>query len=296
MHEGYIATKGGKIWYLVYGERKIGTPLLVLHGGPGFLTMPQVVNELSDERPVYFYDQLGCGKSDRASDKSYYSVTNYVHELGEVRQRLGLREVYLMGFSWGTMLACAYMLEKEPTGVKGLILCAPYLSSPLWDADQRENIAAMPDDVRKTIEEGECAGDYGDKYQAAMMEYYKKHVCRLSPWPAFLEEAFHNLNMDVYLTMWGPSEFTITGALKNVDLLPKLHQIKAPVLLTCGDHDEAGVKTVKTYQMAFPAASMAVLPSSSHLHQVERPELFLQVIRSFLREQYERKNENESPI
>jgi proline iminopeptidase len=91
------------------------------------------------------------------------------------------------------------------------------------------------------------------------------------------------MNMDVYLTMWGPSEFTITGTLKDVDLLPELAKIKQPVLLTCGDNDEAGVKTVKDYQIAFPNASMAVLPDSSHLHHLERPHLYLRIVRDFLK-------------
>lgn len=283
MKKSIINTKNGKIWYSVYGEKKKGIPLLVLHGGPGFLSMPEVVKNLSSERPVYFYDQLGCGRSDRAADKSYYSVTNYIEELVQVRKKLGLKETYLMGFSWGTMLSCSYLLEKKPKGIKGLILSGPYLSSPRWHADQRENIANLAPNLRKIIEEAEKKKDYGKKYESAMMAYYQKHVCRLRPWPKYLEDAFSQLNMDVYLTMWGPSEFTITGTLKNYDLLPKLNKIKQPVLLTCGDYDEAGVKTVKDYQMAFQNASMAVLPNSSHTHHLEKPDLFLQIVRNFIK-------------
>ncbi|MCF7888124.1 MAG: proline iminopeptidase-family hydrolase [Candidatus Omnitrophica bacterium] len=284
MKKDFIDTENGKIWYSVYGENKKEIPLLVLHGGPGFLSMPEVIKKLSDKRPVYFYDQLGCGRSDRAADKSYYSVTNYIEELSQVREKLGLKEIYLMGFSWGTMLACSYLLEKKPSGVKGLILSGPYLSSPRWHADQRENIANLAPNLRKIIEKAEKKKDYGKKYESAMMAYYQKHVCRLRPWPKYLEDAFSQLNMDVYLTMWGPSEFTITGTLKNYDLLPKLNKIKQPVLLTCGDYDEAGVKTVKDYQMAFQNASMAVLPNSSHIHHLEKPNLFLQIVRNFIKD------------
>lgn len=282
MKKSFLNTKNGKIWYSVYGENKKGIPLLVLHGGPGFLSMPEVVRKLSDQRPVYFYDQLGCGRSERAADKSYYSVKNYIAELVQVRKALGLKETYLMGFSWGTMLACSYLLEKKPKGVKGLILSGPYLSSSRWHADQRENIANLAPNLRKTITDAEKKKDYGKNYQLAMTSYYQRHVCRLKPWPKYLENAFSQLNMDVYLRMWGPSEFTITGTLKNYDLLPKLNKIKQPVLLTCGDYDEAGVKTVKDYQMAFPNAAMAVLPNSSHTHHLEKPNLFLKIVRDFL--------------
>jgi len=284
MREGILETANGKIWYSVYGESQQKTPILVLHGGPGFMSMSEGLEPLWEDRPVYFYDQLGCGNSDRAVNKGFYSVENYVAELAWVRAGLKLDEVYLMGFSWGCALACAYMLDNQPSGVKGILLCAPYLSSPAWDADQRRNIALMPPKIRVAIETGEATGDFGDPYQAAMMVYYEKHVCLLSPWPPSLQKAFSRLNADVYNTMWGASEFTITGKLKDYDLTPWLPEITHPILLTCGDRDEAGVKTVKDFQQHFPNARMAVIPQASHLHQIERPEIFAAVTKDFLRD------------
>lgn len=291
MVEGKIQTGKGNIWYSVYGQGLAKTPILVLHGGPGFLSMADALEPLWEERPVYFYDQLGCGRSDRAEDKGYYSVENYVAELASVRAALKLDELFLMGFSWGCALACAYMLDRRPLGVKGILLCAPYLSSPAWDADQRRNIALLPPDIRTAIETGEATGDFGEAYQVAMMAYYERHVCLLSPWPDSLKSAFSMLNADVYQTMWGISEFTMTGKLNDYDLTPRLREIAQPVLLTCGDRDEAGVKTVKDFQQAFPAGRMAVIPGASHLHQIERPEIFAAVVRDFLRD-----SENCRPI
>lgn len=282
MREGFVIHDGHRLWYSVYGENLPGTPLLVIHGGPGFLSMPQVVRDLASRRPVYFYDQSGCGRSDRLADVSSYSVEHYVSELGEIRRQLHLDSVYLMGFSWGTTLACSYLIQRGTIGIAGSILCGPYLSTARWDADQRANIALMPKDVRQAIEKGEQKAEYDEPYQAAMMEYYQKHVCRLTPWPDYLQKAFTQLNPDVYNTMWGPSEFTITGTLKNLNLLPQLHKISVPVLLVCGDHDEAGVKTVRDYQAAFPDARMAVIPDSSHLHQIEQPQIFKTIINRFL--------------
>ncbi|MFH1147243.1 MAG: proline iminopeptidase-family hydrolase [Pseudomonadota bacterium] len=284
MREGTLETANGNIWYSVYGESQQKTPILMVHGGPGFISMSDGLNPLWEDRPAYFYDQLGCGNSDLAADKGFYSVENYVAELAWVRAALKLDEVYLMGFSWGCALACAYMLDRKPEGVKGILLCAPYLSSQAWDADQRRNIALMPPEIRVAIETGEATGDFGDAYQAAMMVYYEKHVCLLSPWPASLQKAFSRLNVDVYNTMWGASEFTMTGKLKDYDLTPRLPEIAHPILLTCGDRDEAGVKTVKDFQQRFPNARMAVIPQASHLHQLERPEIFAAVIKDFLRD------------
>lgn len=284
MREGFLETANGKIWYAAYGEHLGKTPLLVLHGGPGFMSMSDGLEALWEERPVYFYDQLGCGRSDRAASKDFYSVESYIAELAEIRACLKLPEVFLMGFSWGCALACAYVLKTQPPGIKGIVLSAPLLSSPAWDADQRRNIARMPADVRKAIEEGEATADFGEIYQTAMMAYYRKHVCLLSPWPATLSTAFSGMSLDVYNTMWGPSEFTVTGKLKDFDLGPRLSEINQPVLLTCGDRDEADVRTVKEFQERFPDARMAVIPQASHLHQLERPQIYAAIVEDFLRD------------
>lgn len=284
MREGFVATPNGKIWYSVCGEDQAKTPLLAIHGGPGFLSMTDGMEELWRDRPVIFYDQLGCGRSDRAAGTDFYSVTNYVEELKTVRAALGLKEVVLMGFSWGCALTCAYLLAERPAGVRGVALCAPYLSTLAWDADQRQNITRLPPAIRAAIERGEAAGDYGDEYQAAMMAYYERHICALSPWPDSLQAAMGLMNEEVYHAMWGPSEFTITGKLKDFDLTPRLGEITQPVLLTCGDRDEAGVKTVKDFQLALPNARMAVIPQAAHLHQLERPTIFTAVVQDFLRD------------
>ena len=172
--EGKIRTANGSLWYGVRGGGGNRMPVLVLHGGPGFSSMDNGLEPLWKDRPVFFYDQLGCGKSDRAADKNFYSVENYVAELAEVRAALKLDDVYLMGFSWGCALACSYLLDRKPFGVKGVMLCAPYLSSPAWDADQRRNIALLPKDIRGAIEKGEKTGDFGEAYESAMMAYYDR--------------------------------------------------------------------------------------------------------------------------
>ncbi len=291
MKEFFVETTAGNIWGCVFGKEKNGIPILVVHGGPGFLTMTETIEDFAEDRPVYFYNQLGSYRSDKAVDKEDYTLEHFVKELSEVRKKLGLQEVVLMGFSWGTALICSYMIQEQPTGVKGLILSGPILNADRWGKDQRENIKRMPQEVQTAIEEGERRSDFSEAYEAAMMAYYQKHVCRIEPWPESLNEAFSKLNMDVYMTMWGPSEFTITGKLKDFDVMDKVQTIDVPVLLTCGDMDEASPKTCKDYQLAFDNASLAVIPNSSHLHQVEQPEIYKLVVKQFLQDLEKQKGE-----
>jgi pimeloyl-ACP methyl ester carboxylesterase len=84
--------------------RALGTAhaLLLLHGGPGaghdYL---EPLSALADERPVIFYDQLGCGRSDRPDDASMWHIEHFVEEIDVLRQALRLHHVVLYGHSPG---------------------------------------------------------------------------------------------------------------------------------------------------------------------------------------------------
>ncbi|MCK9604314.1 MAG: alpha/beta fold hydrolase [Candidatus Omnitrophica bacterium] len=101
MEDNLINVKGGKVWFRVAGKERKNTPLLVLHGGPGASwDYLQPLEALADERPVIFYDQLGCGNSERPLDKSLWTLSRYVDELETVVRELGLSSFHLLGNSW----------------------------------------------------------------------------------------------------------------------------------------------------------------------------------------------------
>ena len=76
--EGYIAVDGGKVWFGSTGAGSAGTPLLCLHGGPGFShDYLESLAALADERPVIFYDQLCAGNSERPTDPSLWILERF---------------------------------------------------------------------------------------------------------------------------------------------------------------------------------------------------------------------------
>ncbi|MEK7728649.1 MAG: alpha/beta fold hydrolase [candidate division KSB1 bacterium] len=97
--EGFIDVNGGKVWYKIVGSGT-KTPLLLVHGGPGSTSYYlNPLAALADERPVIFYDQLGCGRSTRTNDTALWTIERSLEELAAVRQTLGLKEVHLFGHS-----------------------------------------------------------------------------------------------------------------------------------------------------------------------------------------------------
>lgn len=282
--EGMIAVEGGNIWYRMAGADKPGIPIIIVHGGPG-VPHDYLVNleALSFDRPVVFYDQLGCGNSDKPQDTSLWQVDRFVEELELLRKALKIETFNLLGQSWGGYLATSYFLKHGSGRVKSLILSAPLLNSARWSEDQRNWILQLPQDVQDTIEKYEANGDYASpSYQEAMMIFYSKHVCRLDPWPEAMNNAFQKMNAEVYNYMWGPSEFTLTGILKNADLTDRLHQINVPCLITCGEFDEATPASMAYFAGLIPGGELQVFQGASHAHHLEKEVEYLNRINTFL--------------
>lgn len=281
---GFIPVTGGKVGYATYGIDSPGTPLLVLHGGPGIphdYLLP--VSNLADERPVIFYDQLGCGNSDKTEDPALLTVGRFVEELAQVRQFLGLDRVCILGQSWGSMLAVEYLLTRRPAGVERLILSGPCLSTSRWNADQRQYVSGLPTAVRDTILRHEAAGTFADpEYQDAMMVYYRRHVCRLDPWPDCLLRSMERFAIPVYQYMWGPSEFTCTGTLRGFECAGRLREIRVPALFTCGRYDEATPASTAYYRNMLPGSKLVIFEEASHSHHLEQEAAYLAAVRKFL--------------
>jgi proline iminopeptidase len=280
--QGHLELTGGRVWYEVAGAGE-ATPLLVLHGGPGFThEYVRSLEDLRGERPVIFYDQLGCGRSPRPPNAELCTTEYFVEELAEVRQQLGLDRVHILGQSWGTMLAVEYMLTR-PEGVLSLVLASPCISIPRWVEDANRLRAELPEDLRAVIDRHEAAGYTGcPEYLAAMLVYYKRHVCRLDPWPDEVERAFAGHGPEVYETMWGPSEFTVSGNLGDFDRSSRLGEIGVPALFTCGRHDEATPEALAWYQSLLPGSELAVFEESSHMAHLEERERYMRVVSDFL--------------
>lgn len=282
--EGFIETTHGRTWYSIHGKDKNGIPLILVHGGPGashYYLEP--LKKLAEERPVIFYDQLGCGNSREIINKSFMNVEYYVDELEKLIAELNFNEYHLWGNSWGAMLITEFISAKKPTNIKSIILSGAYLKTKLWIDDQINYIRQLPDSIKIIIENSEESGDFNNpKYQEAMNIYYKKHVCRLEQWPECLNKAFENFGTEVYNAMWGPSEFTVNGTLKNADVIDKFARINIPILLTCGEYDESTPAANQYFASLNSYAKVIVIKDASHEHHLEKTDEYLYICREFL--------------
>ena len=284
--ERRVEVTGGNVWTARLGPQE-GTPVLILHGGPGAASdyMHPLAERLADHRPVVVYDQLGCGRSDRPDDTSLWTVDRSVAEVDQVRAALGLERCHLLGQSWGGWLAIEYM-ARGTRGVERLVLASTSASIPEFMAGARGLIEELPEPHRTVLIELGAKEQYEHPdYLAAVDVFYHRHLCRSDPWPEALLRSSEQMDGNqVYLTMNGPTEFDVIGRLREWDRTTDLGRIDVPTLVTCGRYDEITPSCSETITRGIPDARMHVFEHSAHCAHLEEPDDYARIVEAFLRE------------
>jgi L-proline amide hydrolase len=291
--EGKVAFEEAETWYRVTGELRPGdadapTPLVVLHGGPGashdyLLSLV----DLADRRPVVHYDQIGNGRSTHYPDRGadFWTVDLFVRELHNLVAELGIADRHhVLGQSWGGFLAQEYALT-QPSGLRSLVLADTAASFPDFVAECNRLRALLPPEVEETLRRHEDAGTTEDpEYEAACEVFYRRHLCRLDPWPDEVVEAFVWIERDptVYHTMNGPSEFHVIGSIRDWQSKERLGEIDVPTLLVSGRHDEATPALQEALLDGIGGSTWICFEDSAHLPHVEERERYMQVVGDWL--------------
>lgn len=285
--EGYVKVQGYWIFFKSFGEAQKGD-ILCLHGGPGGSHDASVpMSKLSEDGyRVTLYDQLGCGKSDNPRNEALYTVERYVEEVEGVRDVLGLGKMHLYGHSWGGFLDVAYAI-KYSDNLKSLFVSSGSSSTPLCSAEMWRLRGELPQHIQDTLSRFEAEGDYlNDDYLRAIDLVYKKHLCRLDPWPpsikSMVEQKRNGFPGFVYKLMWGPNEFFPVGTLRYWDVTSDLHKISVPTLITNGRYDEVTPKNGEILKQGIKDSKFVIFENSSHAARIEEPEKYFGVYRSFL--------------
>jgi L-proline amide hydrolase len=290
--EGYLEHGGHRTWYRVVGELDAGAtraPAIICHGGPGGTHdyVSSIAELRRSGRACVLYDQLGNGRSDHLPDAgaSFWTVDLFERELAALAAHLGIAERYhVVGQSWGGMLALLHALER-PAGLVSVVAADSPASIAAFVAGCNELLDELDPAVSEVIRAGERSGETDTpQFQAAVMEFYKRHVCRLDPWPEEVVRTFDAMESDptVYGTMNGPTEFTVVGTIADFDISGRLPEIEVPVLLVSGAYDEVRPNVVADMDARLPNSEHVIFEHSSHMPHVEEPERFLRVVEEFL--------------
>lgn len=270
--ERMVDAPGGRVYAKrIYVPGVQATPLIALHGGPGFPSYYlEPLTALAVERPVILLDQLCCGRSDRPGNPDLWTIERFSDELHSVLQAFGYARYHIYGHSWGAMLATRYVTRHGPTKVASIIMSSPALQVDWWERDCNALVDALPEPHRRAIQAANAANVYeGSDYKAAHAEFYKRHVCKRGMSTDLFTRTIEGAGMDVYMKIQGPNEFTVIGDMKGWDFRPELARLTMPVLYLTGAEDEARPDTVADFATLTPGSRMVVIPDAAHLTMLD---------------------------
>ncbi len=274
--EGALQLDKGKVWYEAIGVPSETPPLLIVHGGPGFTRYLDPLTEMhtKHERPVILYDQLGCGNSDKPDDPSLWTIERSVEELDklifELRKKFGVKDIHLLGHSYGASVVAKYLIDNKPAGIASAVLASPLIDTEIFRRDAV--------DLANLLHET-SGNQADDEFKSAFDTLFGYGTASNLPVIAEAEEEFGST---VYETMWGDSEYNPTGNLVGFSVLDRLGEINCPVLYTCGANDEVRPSTLQSFQERTPGSMMIVFKRSAHMAHLEEPELYMSEVAKFL--------------
>lgn len=289
-----IETPKGK--FNIWTKRVGNNPkikLLLLNGGPGatheyFECFESFLPQEGIE--FIYYDQLGCGNSDNPKDTTMWDLARFVEEVEQVRKALDLDKdnFYLLGHSWGGILAMQYALKYQDN-LKGLIISNMMSSCPDY-GKYAENVLSKQFDpkVLDTIRQIEAKKDFENpKYMEILMpHFYAKHICRipLDQWPEPMTRSFGKMNQSLYVTMQGPSEFGIGGNLVDWDVKARLKEIKVPTLTIGGTHDTMDPEHMKWMSTQVQHGRFLLCPNGSHMDMYDDQQHYFPGLVQFIKD------------
>jgi proline iminopeptidase len=93
--------------HLFVEQRGHGSPIIVIHGGPGMDhgSLSADLVPLERRHRLIYYDQRGGGRSTLPADTSLLTIEHHVDDLEALRKQLGLEKVTLLAHSFGPAIA-----------------------------------------------------------------------------------------------------------------------------------------------------------------------------------------------
>jgi proline iminopeptidase len=285
-----ITIAGGyKVWTKKVGNGKI--KVLLLHGGPG--ANHDGLECYDDFLPkegmtIYYYDQLGCGNSEVPADTNLWNMPRYIDEVEQVRKGLGIDSFYLVGHSWGGMLAMEYaykysthlkglVLSDMTAGMKDFISYVGVLKDKLFTTEQKRLFDSL--DQAKAYN----SAAYND---LLMNTLYARVFCRIpiADWPEPLNRTLRKFNTTIYIQMQGVDEFHLTGNMKNWEFWDKLPAIKVPTLVIGGRYDEMNPESLIREGYLIPNSRTYICPQGSHFSMYDDQQHYFHSVVSFLKQ------------
>ncbi len=281
-HVGTFDVPGARLAYWLEGSRE-ALPLVVLHGGPGlgstYLREP-LKELLGVSRLLVFYDQRGSGYSEGADDPERLRIEQFVLDLDAIRAATGFEQIDILGHSFGGLLGMVYAFER-PDRVGKLVLVDPDPARRAdWEvAGARLEARTSPEDAAR-LAEITWHSDWGQAPEL-LDEWFSIRLRAYMADPADaaqIELHFDAMTLANFLT----TPAVIRANLGEWDFRADLAEVRAQTLILAGDDSVFPLEAMEALNAAIPNSSLEILDGVGHFPFVEAPELFAEIVLSFL--------------
>ncbi|MGC4023447.1 MAG: alpha/beta fold hydrolase [Cyclobacteriaceae bacterium] len=228
---------------------------------------------------LIFFDQRVSGKSSADVDTSSMTMKNLVEDIEELRKKLELEQVHVLGHSWGGMLASKYAIEY-PLKVKSLVLCDPMPPSfRLWNQEETE-LAKRITTYDTTIEGKIKSTDGFKRKEIKLVDSLMKF--------SFKSQFFDTTKLAL-LSIKLPQDYFkrskifehIGPELFSFDLTTQLDKIISPTLIIYGDYEPAAQISAPVYNKGIAGSRLTIIPKSGHFPFIEQPKEFNKAVDGF---------------
>lgn len=217
---------------------------------------------LRDRFKVLRFDTRGHGGSDAPSGA--YTLEQLADDLEALLAGLGVARCHYMGLSMGGMIGMTHAL-KYPGRFERMILCntssrIPPEAAPIWKG-RIDTVTA-----------------------AGMEPVVEPTLARWFTAPFLVQHAGVAARVGAMIRATPTAGYIgCCHAIPKIDLTDRLGVVKCPTLVIGGDQDVGTpVEMARAIQLAIPGAQLAVIPSASHLSNLEQPETFNHLVARFL--------------
>lgn len=283
-----VPLNGINHWVKIEGSEHKTIPLIILHGGPGgnhYVFERTAGPLLGKTRTVVYYEQRGCGRSDKPESDGDYTIELLISDFKELKKWLGVEKIDLLGYSFGGELALE-ITDCIPEEVRKLILSAPSLINT--DIQQMVQITGFM-----------SIGNYGLNHEISecfqkgtnLDTIYNRVWERVSPdivdLLLFEDQEIARMNRALWeesnLLNTGLMSHTLLNNLVEVPLLDRLKTIHQQILVITGVFDRnTGMPISKLIHSNLPNSKLVLFRKSAHFPDLEEPEKFIKVINLYL--------------
>jgi pimeloyl-ACP methyl ester carboxylesterase len=281
----------------ISGPRRNAPLLLFLHGGPGAVThlvlfQSTTGKQLEKDFLVAYLHQRGIGRSPPVTD-SQQTIANNVKDIDRVISYLTRtyrqKQVFVVGHSWGGMLAGAYTVA-HPDKVAKLVLVATALNFKQLLKDTYQTDLAWAKKTNNNQAATELAGlspsfDTPDHFYVVLSWADKAGGTAANfDMDAFIKS--HHIDTD--FPDWRARQGRAIGALipdlLKLDSSERLRDLQIPVLFVNGALDTiVGEGTMRRdFENYQGPKSFQRLEHSHHLPFVDEADLLTEILRKFL--------------